>query len=62
MDYKPHILRPVGGDRRGPPAERPSSADDEIRKRAIADADRSFQNIRDDLRRLVRSVTGQSEE
>ena len=55
MDYKPHILQPVGDATPKPPSEHLLPDDDEIRKRAIADAERSFQKVRGRLRRLVES-------
>ena len=61
MDYRPHTLRPVGDSTPQPPIKRLSPADDEIRQRAIADAERSFQKHREGLRRLVRSCRGQRE-
>lgn len=60
--YKTHVPEPVGGSTPKPPTEHLLPDDDEIRKRAIADAERSFQNIREDLRRLIRSCRGEVEE
>ena len=58
MDYRPHPLRRVADATRKPPVERRSPADDDIRRQAIADADRSFRNVRDELRRLVQRPDG----
>lgn len=41
------------GDRTDP---RRVLIDDEIQRRAIADADRAFEKVQDDLRRLVRDT------
>lgn len=48
------------GDRTDP---RRVLIDNEIRRRAIADADRAFERVRDDLRRLARDTrsSGQAE-
>ena len=62
MKYKPHKLERVHdppGDRTDP---RKTVINDEIRRQAITDAERSFQNVREDLRRLVRSCRDQVEE
>ena len=61
MDYKPHILRPAGNATPKPPIKRLSPAADEIRERAIADADRSFQKVRGELRKLVASRVSRPE-
>ena len=59
MDYEPHTLRPVGDPTPKPPSEHLLPDDEEIRKRAIADAERSFQKVRGRLRRLVESRLAQ---
>ena len=61
IGYEPHILHPVGDSTPKPPTEHLLPDDDEIRKRAIADAERSFQNVRDDLRRLIRTCRSKVE-
>ena len=60
MKYKPFKLEHIddpGGRRTDP---RKARRYEEIRQQAIADAERSYDNVRDQLRRLVRSVRGQS--
>lgn len=61
MKYEPISLEPVHdpNDQIDP---RKARIYEEIRKQAIADADRSFQNVREDLRRLIRSCRGEVEE
>lgn len=61
MNYRPHVLGSVDDATPKPPAKPPSPADDEIRNRAIEDAMRSFENGRDELRRLIRSRSGHGE-
>ena len=61
MDYSPHVLRPVGDATPKPPIKSLSRGDDEIRARAIRDAERSFEKVRGDLRRLARRCSGQAE-
>ena len=61
MDYRPHVLRSVGDATPKPPIKRLSRADAEIRARAIRDAERSFEKVRSDLRRLARRWSGQAE-
>ena len=59
MKYQPHPLRRADDPRRRPSGRRPAAGDDEISRRAIADAERSFQKVRDDLRGLVQETTAQ---
>ena len=59
MDYEPHPLQPVGDSTPKPPSEHLLPDDEEIRKRAIADAERSFQKVRGRLRQLVESRLAQ---
>lgn len=54
MKVKPETLEHVhdpDGDRTDP---RKARVYEEIRQQAIADAERSFENVREELRRLVR--------
>ncbi len=56
MNGRPERLdRVTDGDRTDP---RKARIRDEIRRLAIADADRAFQKVRDDLRRLVQECRG----
>ena len=59
MDYEPHTLQPVGDSTPTPPSEQLLPDDEEIRKRAIADAERSYRKVRGRLRRLVESRLAQ---
>lgn len=62
MKHKPLNFERVydpDGDKTDP---RKIAINEEIRKRAIADAERAFQNVREDLRRLIRSCRGETEE
>lgn len=56
MNDKPnrldHVIDP-DGDRTDP---RKIRVDEEIRRRAMEDADRAFQRVRDDFRRLAREA------
>lgn len=56
MKYQPHPLRRAddAGSKRS--VRRLLGGDDEISRRAIADAEQSFQKVRDELRRLVQSA------
>lgn len=60
MKYKPHKLERVHDPAADRTDSNKSTIDDEIRRQAIADAERSFDNVRDELRRLVRSARGRS--
>ena len=59
MKYQPHSLRRADDPGRRPSVRRLPGSDDEISRRAIADAERSFQKVRNELRKLVKKPTTQ---
>ena len=59
MKYQPHPLRRADDPGRRPGGSRGAAGDDEISRRAVADAERSFQKVRDEFRRLVERPTTQ---
>ena len=60
MKYKPFKLERIGEPDGYPTDPRKARIYEEIRQQAIADAERSFDNVRDELRRLVRSARDRS--
>ena len=61
MRYKPHKLHPVGDSPPQPPTRRLLPEDDEILKRARADAERLSRAVIEDLRRLREGRLGQKD-
>ena len=59
MKYQPHPLRRAEDPGRRPRVRRLPASDDEISRRAIADAERSFQKVRNELRQLIERPTTQ---
>ena len=59
MRYKPHKLHPVGDSPPQPPTRRLLPEDDEILKRARADAERLSRAVIRDLRRLREGRLGE---
>lgn len=61
MRYRPHKLHPVGDSPPKPPTRRLPPEDDEILKRARADAERLSRAVIEDLRRLREGRLGQKD-
>ena len=59
MRYKPYKLEHIHDPASDRSDLRKVVINEEIRRQAVADAERSFQNVRKDLRRLIRSCRGQ---
>ena len=65
MKYQPHPLRRADDPSPSPSVRRPPAGHEEIgheeiTRRAIADVERSFSKVRDELRRLAKECATQS--